>query len=237
MPFEWKCRYCGHDQEVSDQNYNEAVAEIHNANSKHGAIFGVVLTIACSNRDCQELALVFSLHHRIGQNQAIIGEDNRQPIQFWRLFLESIAKQQPDYIPETIVADYKQACRIRDLSPNASITMSRRCLQGMIRDFWNVKGERNLSDEIKAIKDRVQPATFEAIDAARKIGNIGAHMEKDVKLILDFEPKEAQALIDLIEMLFKDWYVDRHNRDQRSNAVVSLCQKKEAQKNAAANKN
>ena len=236
MPFEWKCRYCGHDQEVSDQNYNEAVAEIHNANSKHGAIFGVVLTIACSNQDCQELALVFSLHHRIGQNQAIIREDNRQPIQFWRLFLESIAKQQPDYIPETIVDNYKQACRIRDLSPNASITMSRRCLQGMIRDFWDVKEERNLSDEIEAIKDRVQPATLEAIDAARKMGNIGAHMEKDVNLILDFEPKEAQVLIKLIEMLFKDWYVNRHEQQKQLAAVVDLSKSKEKQKNATANK-
>ena len=234
--FKWSCGYCGYPQTVSGQNYNEADAEIRNAQSKHGAIFGRVVTIACSNRDCQELTLEFTLHHWIDLSRTIIGEDNRKPIQFWRLLPENIAKPQPDYIPEPIVDNYKQACRIRDLSPNASATMSRRCLQGMIRDFWEVKGKSNLSAEINAIKGNVQPKTWEAIDTVRKLGNIGAHMEKDVNLILDFEPKEAQALIDLIEMLFEDWYVDRHNRDQRSDAVVRLYQKKEAQKNAAANK-
>ena len=236
-PFNWNCGYCGHAQVVSSQNCNEAVAEIRNAHSKHGPIFGVALTIACANGNCRELSLAFALHRRIGQDQAIIGEDNWEPFQSWRLLPESIATPQPDYIPEPIVDNYKQACRIRDLSPNASATMSRRCLQGMIRDFWEVKGEPNLSAEIKAIQRSVQPNTWEAIDTVRKLGNIGAHMEADANLILDVQPDEAQALIDLIEILFKDWYVDRHNRDQRSDAVVSLYQRKEAKKNAAANKN
>ena len=236
-PFNWNCEYCGHAQVASSQNCNKAVAEIRNARSKHGPIFGVVSTIACANGNCRELSLLFALHRRIGQDQATISEDNREPIQLWRLFPESTAKPQPECIPEDIVEDYNQACRIRDLSPNASATMSRRCLQGMIRDFWEVKGEPNLSAEINAIKKSVQPKTWKAIDAVRKVGNIGAHMEADANLILDVQPDEAQALIDLIEMLFEDWYVDRHNRDQRSDAVVGLYQKKEAQKNAAANKN
>ena len=234
-PFNWNCGYCGHAQVVSSQNCNEAVAEIRNAHSKHGPIFGVVSTIACANGNCQELSLLFFLYHRGYQDQ-IVDYSNQKPITFWRLLPESIAKPQPDYIPEPIVDNYKQACRIRDLSPNASATMSRRCLQGMIRDFWEVKGKSNLSAEINAIKGSVQPKTWEAIDTVRKLGNIGAHMEADANLILDVQPDEAQALIDLIEMLFEDWYVDRHNRDQRSDAVVGLYQKKEAQKNAAANK-
>ena len=234
-PFNWNCGYCGHAQVVSSQNCNEAVAEIHNAHSKHGPIFGIVYTVACANRNCRELSLVFFLYHRGHQNQ-IIDYYNQDPIQLWRLLPESIAKPQPSYIPEPIVDNYKQACRIRDLSPNASATMSRRCLQGMIRDFWEVQGQPNLSAEINAIKRSVQPKTWRAIDAVRNVGNIGAHMEADANLILDVQPDEAQALIDLIEMLFEDWYVYRHNRDQRSDAVIGLYQKKEAQKNAAANK-
>ena len=46
--------------------------------------------------------------------------------------------------------------------------------------------------EIDAIKDKVDPLTWKSIDATRKIGNIGAHMEKDINLIVDVDPKEAR---------------------------------------------
>lgn len=57
--------------------------------------------------------------------------------------------------------------------------------------------------------------TWEAIDAVRHIGNIGAHMEKDINLVVEVEPEEARLLIGLIETLLSDWYVSRHDRQQR----------------------
>ena len=56
---------------------------------------------------------------------------------------------------------------------------------------------------------------MDAIGHVRRIGSIGAHMEKDINLILDVEPDEAQALIDLIELLFEEWYVASHVREER----------------------
>lgn len=50
----------------------------------------------------------------------------------------SRAKHYPNYIPENILNDYKEACAIVDLSPKASATLARRCLQGMIRDFFGI---------------------------------------------------------------------------------------------------
>jgi len=38
----------------------------------------------------------------------------------------------------------------------------------------------------------VDPLTWEAIDAVRKLGNIGAHMEKDINVIVDVDPEEAE---------------------------------------------
>lgn len=60
----------------------------------------------------------------------------------------------PDYIPEAIRKDYVEACSILDASPKASATLSRRCLQGMIRDFWGVTSG-NLAGEIDLIKDKI----------------------------------------------------------------------------------
>jgi hypothetical protein len=144
----------------------------------------------------------------------------------WNLIPPSSAKPFPDYIPKAILADYEEACLIRDLSPKASATLARHCLQGIIRDFWEVKPGR-LYDEIDAIKDKVDPLTWNAIDAVRKVGNIGAHMEKDINLIVDVEPNEAELLINLIETLLKDWYIAREERRARLLAITGIAEDKE----------
>lgn len=71
-----------------------------------------------------------------------------------------------------------------------------------------------LFDEIEALEDKIDPDTWAAIDAVRKIGNIGAHMEKDINEIIDVDPEEAQLLIELIETLIKDWYIARFKRQE-----------------------
>ena len=134
-----------------------------------------------------------------------------------------------DYIPQPIQQDYYEACRIRDLSPKASATLARRCLQGMIRDFWEIK-KSQLKDEIDELKDKVDPDVWESIDAVRSVGNIGAHMEKDINIIVDVEPGEAQLLIGLIEQLVDDWYVARESRKKRTEELKRLVANKEMQK-------
>src|SRR5262249_23110992 len=127
----------------------------------------------------------------------------------WTLRPKSNARPFPAYIPTPILDDYNEACLIVIDSPKASATLSRRCLQGMIRDFWGIK-DKTLLVEINALQGKIDPTTWAAVDAVRSVGNIGAHMEKDINLIVDVEPEEAQLLIGLIEFLLKDWYVGRH---------------------------
>jgi len=145
----------------------------------------------------------------------------------WQLIPQSKAQSFPDYIPKAILEDYGEACLIKDLSSKASATLARRCLQGIIRDFWGVVGN-NLKDEIEQIKDRVEELTWQAIDAVRSVGNIGAHMERDVNLIVDILPNEAQLLINLIETLLKDWYITRHDKQSRLEVLVKLGEDKKA---------
>ena len=125
----------------------------------------------------------------------------------------SPARQFPDYIPESIRKDDEEAYSILSLSPKSSATLSRRCLQGMIRDFWKIS-ERTLFEEITALKDKIPASQYQAIDALRQLGNIGAHMEKDTNLIIDIEPQEAQYLLKLIELLLQQWYVERHEQEK-----------------------
>lgn len=137
------------------------------------------------------------------------------------IFPVSIAKQFPPYIPESIRQDYEEACSIVNLSPKASATLARRCLQGMIRDFFQIS-KNTLYEEIDAIKPKIPTEQWAVLDGLRRIGNIGAHMEKDINLIIDIEPDEAQKLIKLIELLLQQWYIERHNQEQLYADIIGI---------------
>lgn len=238
-PVNWHCPYCGHAQTVTEATYDESSAVIYNDLSKHGPIGGMITSVVCSNKDCKEMTLAFSVHSTALKSH---GRYLTGPaLQNWRLWPESEAKPQPDYIPKPIVKNYEQACRIRDLSANASATMARRCLQGMIRDFCGIS-KRTLAQEIEELKARVHDGkgqrgvshdTMDAIDHVRSLGNIGAHMERDIDLIIDVEPSEAQALIDLIELLLEEWYVAKHVREAKLERLRAIADEKERKKEEA----
>lgn len=231
--FNWTCPYCGNSQTVTDANWFSSREKILNPPAEFGPVAYHVESITCLNRECGRMTFGASLHKR---------EDNpynnsysiSEVVQTWALLPESSAEPQPEFIPVAIRDDYYQACRIRDLSPKASATLARRCLQGMIRDFTKISKGR-LIDEIRTLAELVEkgtapagvtPESVEAIDKVREIGNIGAHMEKDVDLIVDIEPGEAQVLIELIEMLFEEWYVARQVRAERLARVASVSAEK-----------
>lgn len=142
---------------------------------------------------------------------------------------KSLAKQFPNYVPEVIRNDYEEACSIVNLSPKASATLSRRCLQGMIRDYWGIS-KGTLYQEIDALKDKIPADLWSSIDALRQLGNIGAHMEKNTNVIVDIDPDEADALIKLIELLMKEWYINREERKQLFSTITSTNAQKQNQR-------
>lgn len=233
MQFNWTCPHCNHPQIVTDNNYTRRWSYISVGKINIGNTGFSYEAIGCLNDACNKLTLSASLTERVTKNSEWQeGEDLRQ----WRLIPESSAIAQPDYIPAPLKDDYYQACRIRELSPKASATLSRRCLQGMIRDFAKI-AKATLDAEIKelrkALDDGVAPAgvtleSVEAIDQVRSIGNIGAHMEKDINHIIDVDEGEAEALTDLIELLFQEWYVARHTRQQRLASLAAIAAQKKA---------
>lgn len=141
----------------------------------------------------------------------------------------SSAKQFPKYIPEPIRQDYEEACAIVNLSPKASATLSRRCLQGMIRDFWGIS-KPTLNKEIDELKDKIPADLWSSIDALRQLGNIGAHMEKDANVIVDIDPNEANSLIQLIELLMKEWYINRKERQKLFSSIITTNQIKQSER-------
>jgi hypothetical protein len=220
MAFLWTCSFCNRAATITSSNHSVSNFIFHN-NNKDGSLVLRAASITCPNAECREYELKASLFKYNLQTDRTVGE----AIQKWQLRPSSSAKVFPTYVPQTIIDDYTEACVIRDLSPKASATLSRRCLQGIIRDFWGISKNR-LIDEINELKTKIDPATWQAIDAVRSIGNIGAHMEKDINLVVDVEPHEAQLLIGLIEILIKDWYIAKHERQAHLAEIVALAESK-----------
>jgi hypothetical protein len=226
--YAWTCPYCRQVATITAENVS---ADIHtfNENNKIGQLGIHTYVTVCPNSKCKEFTITASL-------DKIKHEDRWKTISesllSWNLKPQSAAKPFPDYIPRPILQDYEEACLIAGLSPKASATLSRRCLQGMIRNFWEISKSR-LIDEINALSDKIDASTWKAIDSVRSIGNIGAHMEKDINLIVDVEPEEADLLLRLIEVLLEEWSIRRHDREEHMQKVIAAAQAKASVKNAS----
>ena len=93
----------------------------------------------------------------------------------------------------------------------------------MIRDFWKIQKNR-LIDEVNSLQSTIDDQTGQAIDAVRKIGNIGAHMEKDIDVLIAVAPDEADLLLRLIEELLEECYMQRHERVERMHKILEVAQ-------------
>jgi hypothetical protein len=126
----------------------------------------------------------------------------------------------PPYIPASILADYKECCAVQHLSPKASVMLARRCLQGMIRDFFGVCCD-TLFEETDRIRGEVNEGTWALIDEVRRMGNVGAHPKHAYELAR-VEPGDASKSIHLLERLFTEWYVERHEAERQPHRPNNL---------------
>lgn len=222
-----------HTIKSSDLRYNSY-------ENKYFKTVGTFESITCSNSKCKNSSIYVFIEKKLYQTSTNPHSLDRvleiEELYSSRLLPFSEGIVLPDFIPKAISDDYKEACKIKELSPKASATLIRRCLQGMIRDFCGIS-KSTLYLEINELQTQVEAGTapreisiesVDAIDATRKIGNIGAHMEKDVNEIIDVEANEAQCLIELVETLLEDWYIARENRKQRFSKPIEINDSKEA---------
>jgi len=126
--FNWTCPHCERAVTISSGRISTSNHVLHFGNAEGRRSF-LSRFIVCPNPQCQKFTLTASLHEstRDLQNEKIL-----QKLEEWNLVPNSKAKSFPSYIPHPILEDYREACLIRDLSPKASATLSRRCLQGII---------------------------------------------------------------------------------------------------------
>lgn len=211
--FTYVCPFCGHAQAYLhsyDIVENGKDANSFSVQPKYQESSFTIYTFECSNSKCGKISVT------------AINRTTKKQID---IVPQIVIKQYPEYIPEQIRNDYSEASQILEASPKAAATLLRRCLQGMIHDFWNIH-EKNLNAEISSLNGKIPQKQWKAIDGLRQIGNIGAHMEQDVNTIIDIEPNEAKMLLKLIELLFDKWYIASHEEEELMNSISDLAKEK-----------
>jgi hypothetical protein len=229
--YSWTCPYCNQNATITDNNLEHEVF-FWNSGNKDGKLCVEIDMVVCPNDRCRQYVITSGIYKT--KTTAAGTFPDKEALESWKLRPKSSSKPFPDYIPKPILDDYKEACLIVADSPKASATLSRRCLQGIIRDFWKISKPR-LIDEIKELEGKIDAITWQAIDSVRNVGNIGAHMEKDINVIIDVGPEEAGLLIGLVEYLLKECYVAQHEREEHMQKVINLAKvKAEAKSNGLA---
>ncbi len=213
----WHCPFCNADQTVTDAGRHITFADLTIENAE-GPRRLVTKFVVCPNPACKEFSLAASLHTlEISGNRSYTGKH----IKSWSLVPPSRARSFPVTLPQEVLEDYQEACLTIELSPKTAAALARRCLSGMLRDFWKVQPGR-LGDEFRQIKGATDPLTWETIESVRKTGLIGARMDSEGAEIQDTEPGEANMLIGLIETLIQDWYVGREERRKRLEGIKQI---------------
>lgn len=125
-------------------------------------------------------------------------------------------------IPVKYLNDYEESIKIISASPKASAALSRRLLQNIIREEFDIK-DKSLAKEIDLFinMDGIPSHIYEAVDAVRIIGNIAAHPSKDLHTgeIVEVESGEAEWLIEVIEALFDFTFIQPKKLERRKDEL------------------
>lgn len=238
MAFDWTCPHCGSHTTLQSPNFvHEAHDYIVGRAQANEGVRTITFVIKCPSPKCGKFTVdIVADYHQLSTYQSstrYIPKDSEPlgPIGPGRFRFEPrVGQPLSSHVPPVVKQDYEEACLIRDISPKAAATLCRRALQGMIRNFWGVTKD-TLAQELQAIKSNCDGDLYAALMSLKGVGNIGAHPERDINLIVDVAPGEVDELLELLRMLDAEWYVARETRKLRLATVTGIGnQKAEAQK-------
>jgi len=138
------------------------------------------------------------------------------------LYPKHVTRRVAPEVPERYRDDFIEACATLPVSPKASAALSRRLLQDILHNKYNIR-ERSLQNEIdKFIELKDVPSYLaDAVDAVRNVGNFAAHPSKDSNTgeVVDVEPGEAEWLLDVLEALFDFTFIQPKRLEERKQAM------------------
>lgn len=115
-------------------------------------------------------------------------------------------KQVSDLIPAPIRDDFKEALRCQGvLSYKATVVMCRRSLQTSCQDLKAEGGNLIAQIEDLAKKGKITNSLQDLAHQVRKIGNVGAHPDKDG--LEDVNVADAEDIVEFMNQFFEHVYI------------------------------
>ncbi|MDR1915292.1 MAG: DUF4145 domain-containing protein [Synergistaceae bacterium] len=231
-----RCPYCGYMyQAILGQNvYSNLFSDPGGNIALHSVIY-ICPHIACKKIEVSVDAGMIP----VSAQGKIEGDRNRMGYDISGVFFsERILPRdvggKPEFkvaeVPEVIFRDYDEACRLLGVSPSASATYARRCLQSMVRKKFKLKPGK-FQNEIKtlsSVSGTVKQEVIEALESVRRMGRFRAMPEDDVRVIAEITYAEARKIIDIIEVILCDWFVAPAEQDKRAGALRAILERKSA---------
>lgn len=163
--------------------------------------------------------------HRITVRAVGIGDQYQN--KHFNIYPQSDAAPLPDYVPDQIRQDYKEAMEVVNLSPNSTAMLSRRILEEVLNHFFKIQTGDLFHDLDVLRKHRHLPErTIQAIDAIRRLGNLSVHGTQNVNDVFgNVNTKGAQQIVELIRVLIHDTYVEAHLNHRLEKGVIQSAKK------------
>jgi hypothetical protein len=125
-------------------------------------------------------------------------------------------------VPDRYKKDFREACSVLQVSPKASAALSRRILQDILIETFQIK-HRSLDKQIEEFINMKDVPSYlaTAIDAVRNIGNFAAHPLKNTNTgeIVEVESGEAEWQLDVLEVLFDFAFIQPIRLEQKKSAL------------------
>lgn len=171
----------------------------------------------CECENCQKL-VVLLVHGILFYRQNYGSWEINRILSSSFLYPEVKNLKSTEYIPPDFANEFNEAVNVLAISPKSSAALTRRILQNILREYYNIE-ERTLDAEINKFIQlpNIPSHLTDAVDAVRTIGNIAAHPTKDKNTgtIVDVESGEAEWLIEVIEALFDFTFIQPKKLEER----------------------
>jgi hypothetical protein len=215
-----KCPHCMHS--IRFEEHDEFLYQLEGKPEEgHRLKYGF-----CPN--CEEFIVL--LEHGRYYEKAVgdrTYEGLTEPYEVEFLYPKTLAREPlPPEVTGQCRSDFEEAAAVLPISPKASAAISRRILQHMLQDHFNIKAG-SLAAQIEAFITRADVPSHlsEAVDAVRNVGNLAAHPLKDQNtgMVVDVEPGEAEWLLDVLDSLFDFTLYNRRGwRSERKTSMKNL---------------
>lgn len=203
--FDWEGESAHGDPDFDETGRGRQI--VHADCPECGRMVAMLQVGVCDRTDCDDGTWFFHME-KVESEELIYPRSATRPL--------------PAEVPMAYGGDYVEASQVLLPSPKASAALSRRLLQKILREHFDIKAT-SLDREIEAFLGRSDLPSYlsEAVDAVRNVGNLAAHPLKDTNTgeIVDVEPGEADWLLEVLDVLFDYAFVQPKKLKIRRDAL------------------